>query len=113
MYSCARAALAQLHFPAGNMVSSLYGMPIELTRELTAALRTAADGELEVVDPESRRSYYIVDGATHRRAMAALNSADDRAAIAEGIRQMLAGETRPIDDVFDDLLDRLHGTDRG
>lgn len=55
------------------------------------------DKELEVVDPETERTYFLVDGDTHRRAMEALRRQQDRDAIARGIAEMEAGEAIPTE----------------
>ena len=72
-------------------------MSPKLTKELTAALHAAGDNELEVVDPETERIYYVVDADIHRLAMDALRRQQDREAIAKGIAEMEAGEAIPID----------------
>ena len=81
-------------------------MIAELNKELVAALH-AVGGELEVVDPESQRTYFLVNSDTYRQAMEALRSQQDREAIAEGLLQMQAGEGKPLDQAFSDLRSRL------
>lgn len=70
-------------------------MTAKLNKELAAALHATGDAELEVVDPETERTYFIVDSETHRRAMDALRRQQDRDAIAQGIAEMEAGEGIP------------------
>ena len=82
-------------------------MIAKLTSDLPAALHAAGDGELEVVDPETRRRYVIVDSETHRRAMEELRRQQDQNAIAEGLLQMEAGEGEPLTDAFAKIRNRL------
>jgi acyl-CoA reductase-like NAD-dependent aldehyde dehydrogenase len=82
-------------------------MPLQLTKELSDALLSNDEDELEVVDPRTQQSYYLVPGATHRQAMDALRAAEDRAAIAEAIRQMEAGEGQPLEEAFDEIRAKL------
>lgn len=82
-------------------------MIIPLTKELAAALLATGKSELEVVDPETQRTYFLVDGDTHRRAMEALRRQQDRDAIAEGLAQMKAGQGKPLDQAFSDMRARL------
>lgn len=58
------------------------------------------DGELEFVDPETQRRYFVVDAEIHRKAMEALRRQQDRDAIAQGIRKMAAGLGRPLAEAF-------------
>lgn len=74
-----------------------------LTKELAAALHATGDRELEVVDPETSRVYFIVDGEMHRQAMDALRRQRDRAAIAAGLSEMEAGLGTPLDEAFDNV----------
>jgi len=78
-----------------------------LNKELAAALHATGDRELELVDPETQRTYVLVDSETHRRAMEALRRQQDRDAIAEGIAQMESGQGRPLDEAFSNLRSRL------
>lgn len=71
-------------------------MTAKLTKELAAALHATGESELEVVDPDTQRLYFIVDGETHRQAMEALRRQQDRDAIAQGIAEMEAGEGIPV-----------------
>jgi len=43
-------------------------MTAKLTKELAAALHATGDHELEVVDPDTLRVYFIVEGEMHRQA---------------------------------------------
>jgi hypothetical protein len=83
------------------------GMIAKLTKELAAALNATGGRELEVVDPETQRTYFLVDSETHRRAMEALRPQHDRSAVAEGLVQMEEGQGKPLDQAFSDLRSRL------
>lgn len=82
-------------------------MIAKLNKELAAALHAVGNRELEVVDPDTQRTYILVDLETHRRAMEALRRQQDRDAIAEGLAQMEAGEGKPLDQAFADMRSRL------
>ena len=73
-------------------------MSATLTKEQTAALLATEDGELEVVDPETQRRYFVVEAEVHRQAMEALRRQQDRDAIAQGIREMEAGLGIPLEE---------------
>jgi hypothetical protein len=82
-------------------------MTANLTREVVAALHAVGDRELEIVDPDTQRTYVVVDATVHRRAMEALRRQQDRDAIAEGLAQMEAGDGKPIDEAFAGIFSRL------
>lgn len=82
-------------------------MTEKLTKELAAALHASGNVELQVVDPETSRLYFIVDSETHRQAMDALRRQQDRDAIAQGIAEMEAGRGMPLDEAFDDIRSQL------
>ncbi len=71
-------------------------MIAKLSKELADALNAAGEDELEVVDPQTLRTYLLVDSETHRQAMEALRRQQDRDAIAQGIAEMERGEGIPI-----------------
>ncbi len=71
-------------------------MTSKLSKELADALHATGESELEVVDPDTNRTYMIVDSEIHRRAMEALRRQQDRDAIAQGIAEMEAGEGIPV-----------------
>lgn len=71
-------------------------MIAKLTKELADALNASGESELEVVDPDTNRSYTIVDSEIHRQAMEALRRQQDHDAIAQGIAEMEAGEGIPV-----------------
>jgi len=73
-------------------------MTAKLTKELAAALHATGDSELEVIDPETERTYFLVDSDTHRQAMEALRRQQDRDAIAQGIAEMEAGDGISVED---------------
>ena len=70
----------------------------KLSKELSRALRATGDNELEVVDPETQRTYVVVDADLHRQAMVALRRQQDREAIAQGIAEMEAGVGMPVEE---------------
>ena len=82
-------------------------MTAKLTKELAAALHATGESELEVVDPDTQRIYFVVDAEIHRKAMDALRRQQDRDAIAQGIAEMEAGEGIALDDAFDDIRGNL------
>lgn len=82
-------------------------MTVELTQELAAALHASGDNGLELVDPQTRRIYVLVESEMHQRAMQALDRQQSQAAIAEGLAQMQAGEGKPLDQAFADLRGKL------
>jgi hypothetical protein len=82
-------------------------MTAKLTKELAAALHATGDSELEVVDPDTQRTYFVVDGDVHRQAMDALRRQQDREAIAQGIAEMEAGQGKPLDQAFAEMRSRL------
>lgn len=82
-------------------------MIARLNKELMAAFHATGSNELEVVDPETQRTYFLVDSDTHLRSMEALRRQQDHDAIAEGIAQMEAGDGKPLDQAFSDMRDRL------
>jgi hypothetical protein len=86
-------------------------MTAKLTKELAAALHATGDNELEIVDPDTQRTYILVDSDTHRRAMEALRRQQDRDAIAQGIAEMEAGEGMPVDEARKLTRERLLARD--
>lgn len=82
-------------------------MIAKLTKELADALNATGESELEVIDPETSRLYFIVDSETHRQAMEALRRQQDRDAIAQGIAEMEAGEGIPVAEARKLTRDRL------
>lgn len=73
-------------------------MTVKLTKELGRCLNAAGKVKHEDVNPDTRRTSFVVDSDTHRRAMDALRSQEDRHAIAQGIAEMEAGEGIPVEE---------------
>ena len=98
-------------FPSGLNLGYDLNMTAKLTKELAAALNATGESELEVVDPDTQRTYFLVDSETHRRAMDALHRQQDRDAIAQGIAEMEAGEGIPVAEAHKLTRERLlaHG----
>jgi predicted transcriptional regulator len=82
-------------------------MTAKLTKELADALKATGESELEVVDPDTNRTYMIIDRDVHRRAMEALRRQQDHDAIAQGIAEMEAGEGTTLDEAFDEIRSNL------
>ncbi|MEQ8791956.1 MAG: hypothetical protein RIC55_37210 [Pirellulaceae bacterium] len=82
-------------------------MTAKLSKDLAAALLATGGSGLEVVDPDTQRTYMIVDSDIHRRAMEALRRQQDHDAIAEGLAEMEAGHGKPLDEAFADMRSRL------
>lgn len=82
-------------------------MTPNLTTELSAAIDASGTGSVEAVHPGTNRTYVIVDGDTHHRAMEALRRQQDHDAIATGIAQMEAGEGSPLDEAVERVRSRL------
>jgi hypothetical protein len=80
-----------------------------LPQELADALNTGEGAPLEVLDPNSKRTYFVVSAETHRLAMEALRRVEDREAIARGIAEMQAGGGLPLEEAREQSLERLHG----
>jgi hypothetical protein len=82
-------------------------MTPKLSQELADALNAAGNGELEVVNPNNNRVYFLVDGDIHLRAMDALRRQHERDAIANGIAQMEAGEGISLEEARKQTRERL------
>lgn len=82
-------------------------MIAKLNKELADALHASGAGQLEVVDPETNRTYTIVDSEMHRQAMEALRRQQDHEAIAQGIAEMEAGGGIPLEEAFAEMRVRL------
>ena len=87
-------------------------MTHKLSQELVNALNAAGNGELEVVNPDNNRVYFVVDGDTHRQAMDALRRQRDRDAITNGIAQMEAGEGISLEEARKQTRERLLSRER-
>ena len=64
-----------------------------LTPEQATALHAGGDAPMQIVDPTTQRVYYIVDGDL----LAELKCHSDLEAIREGIADMRAGRSIPIE----------------
>jgi hypothetical protein len=84
----------------------------KLSQELVDALNAAGNAELEVVNPNDNRVYFVVDGDTHRQAMDALRRQREREAIANGIAQMEAGEGVSLEEARNQTRERLLSRER-
>ena len=84
----------------------------KLSQELVDALNAVGNGELEVVNPNDNRIYFVVDGDTHRQAMDALRRQREREAIANGIAQMEAGEGISLEEARNQTRARLISRER-
>jgi predicted transcriptional regulator len=73
-------------------------MTAKLSKDLADALHANGDSELEVADPDTQRTYFVVDANIHRQAMEALRRQQDRDAIAQGIAEMEAGDGIPVEE---------------
>ena len=94
-------------FLSGSVLAYNRRMTAKLTKELAAALHATGDHELEVIDPDTSRVYFIVESEMHRQAMDALRRQQDRDAIAQGIAEMEAGQGIPLADARKLTRDRL------
>lgn len=79
-----------------------------LSQELADALNAGEGAPLEVLDPHSKRTYFVVSEETHRLAMEALCRLEDREAIARGIAEMQAGGGLPLKEAREKSLERLY-----
>ena len=79
----------------------------KLSKELVDALNAAGNGELEVLNPDDNRVYFVVDGDTYRQAMDALRRQRDRDAIGNGIAQMEEGKGIPLEEARKQTWERL------
>jgi hypothetical protein len=82
-------------------------MTPKLSQELADALNAAGNGELEVVNPNNNRVYFLVDADIHLRAMDALRRQHERDAIANGITQMEAGEGISLEEARKQTRERM------
>jgi hypothetical protein len=82
-------------------------MTAKLTKELAAALQATGGNELEVIDPDTERTYFLVDGDIHRRAMDALRRQQDHDAIAQGIAELESGEGLSVENARKLTQERL------
>lgn len=88
-------------------------MLTKLSKEVSDALQAAGDGSLEAIDPETGRIYFVVEGDIHRRAMMALQQQQATEAIANGIADLEAGRTQPVEDVHAQIRQQLQSPTQG
>jgi len=67
-----RRSFSMIVLQLGHPIGINSGMPTKLTKELADPLNATGENELEVVEPSTQRTYFVVDVAVHRRAMDAL-----------------------------------------
>lgn len=71
----------------------LYRMISYLTPEQASALHAAGNAPMQIVDPTTRRVYYVIDSGL----LSELERRSDLDAIREGVADMQAGRSVPID----------------
>lgn len=64
-----------------------------LTPEQASALQASGNAPMQIVDPATRRVYYVIDSGL----LAELERRSDLNAIREGVTDMQAGRSVPID----------------
>lgn len=64
-----------------------------LTSEQASALHASGNAPMQIVDPTTRRVYYVIDSGL----LAELERRSDLDAIREGVADMHAGRSVPID----------------
>ena len=64
-----------------------------LTPEQASALHAGGDAPMQIVDPTTRRVYYVIDSGL----LAELERRSDLNAIREGVADMQEGRSVPID----------------
>ena len=64
-----------------------------LTPEQVSALQAGGNAPMQIVDPTTRRVYYVIDSGL----LAELERRSDLDAIREGVADMRAGRSVPID----------------
>ena len=80
---------------------------VKLNEEVAQAL-IKNDGEpLAVEVPGSDRRFVLVEQSTYDEAMAALEFRRNVELIREGVADMEAGRSRPLDEAMDDIRRRL------
>ena len=80
---------------------------VKLNEEIAQAL-IKNDGEpLAVEVPGSDRRFVLVEQSTYDEAMAALEFRRNVELIREGVADMEAGRSRPLDEAMDDIRRRL------
>lgn len=72
-------------------------MTAKLTPEQAQALHASGDNRLPVIDPTTNHVYVVVDQAKHEQAMQALQQLEVSNAIREGLADMEAGRSMPVE----------------
>ncbi len=82
-------------------------MTAKLTKELADAVDASDQGVIDAIGPDGGKAYAVVERERYRQMVAAARKQKDYEAIAEGIRQMEAGQTRPLDESFEAMRQKL------
>jgi predicted transcriptional regulator len=81
-------------------------MTLKLTQDQREAIRQTG-GPVEIEDDETKKTFVIIDGELHHRAMQALEENETRRAIRSGIDDLEAGRVVPLADVDARLRKKL------
>ena len=79
-----------------------------LTNDQSQALHASGD-EMQILDPSSNKIYVVVEQSVHQKAKAALllQQNEDLSAIQQGIDDMNAGRTTPIEEAHERIREKL------
>lgn len=77
----------------------------KLPSSISEAIKAIDGDELQFVDPETQRVYFLIDSETHRRARAAMQQQEDWEAIQEGVVQAKRGESVSADEFRKQIRD--------
>lgn len=80
---------------------------VKLSEEVAEALKASKGEPISVDVPGFDRRFVVVDQTTHDAAMAALEHQRDAELIREGIADMEAGRTVPLDEAMDRIRNAL------
>lgn len=80
---------------------------VRLSEEVSQTLKACNGEPLTVEVPGSNRRFVIVDESEYEAAIAALELQKNVALIREGVADVEAGRTRPLDEAMDDIRRRL------
>jgi predicted transcriptional regulator len=80
---------------------------VKLTDEQIQALEHCDGEPLSFELPGSDRRFVLVEQSTYEKAVAALEYQRNVELIREGIRDLEAGRTRPLDEAMDDIRTML------
>jgi predicted transcriptional regulator len=81
-------------------------MTLKLTQDQREAIRETG-GPVKIEDDETRKTFVIIDGELHHRAMQALEEHETRRAIRTGIDDLEAGRVVPFAEVVSRLRKKL------